>query len=103
MGKKPSMFEKRWGARWGVALCCLFVREASSKARSSPRIVTDRAASFRIRGIDMTGVFKGRMFDVIRSPAMMLPHASRLMGLITAGLFSLMGERGLNRGCPMDT
>lgn len=34
---------------------------------------------------------------------MMLPQARRLMGLITAGLFSLIGDKGLNRGCPMDT
>lgn len=43
------------------------------------------------------------MLDIMRSPAMMLPHASRLMGLITAGLFSLIGERELNRGCPIET
>lgn len=29
---------------------------------------------------------------------MMLPQASRLMGLMTAGLFSLIGESGENRG-----
>lgn len=29
---------------------------------------------------------------------MMLPQAKRLRGLITAGLFSLMGESVLNRG-----
>lgn len=33
----------------------------------------------------------------------MLPQASRLIGLITAGLFSLIGERGLNRGWPIVT
>lgn len=66
-------------------------------------MVTVRAASFKRGGIDITGVFRGRMFEVIRSPAMMLPHASRLIGLITAGLFSLMGENTLNRGWPIDT
>ena len=61
-------------------------------------IVTIRAPSLRRGGIDITGVFRGMMFEVIRRPATMLPHASRLIGLITAGLFSLMGERELNRG-----
>lgn len=40
------------------------------------------------------GVFMGTMLEVIRRPAMMLPQASRLIGLITAGLFSLIGENG---------
>lgn len=82
---------------------CLLVREASSRAISTPRIVTAKAASFRMGGIVITGVFRGRMLDVIRRPAMMLPQASRLMGLITAGLFSLMGESALNRGWPITT
>ena len=81
----------------------MLVREASSRAVRTPIIVTARAASFRMGGIVMIGVFKGRILDVIRSPAMMLPHASRLIGLITAGLFSLIGERVLNRGWPMTT
>lgn len=33
----------------------------------------------------------------------MLPRARRFKGLITEGLFSLIGERGENRGWPMDT
>lgn len=61
------------------------------------------AAILSVGCIVITGVFRGRMLEVIRRPARMLPHASRLMGLITSGLFSLMGERGLNRGFPMDT
>lgn len=69
----------------------------------TPRRVTVRAASFRRGGMDITGVFIGRTLDVIRRPAMMLPQASRLMGLITVGLFSLMGESGVNRGFPMET
>lgn len=40
---------------------------------------------------------------MISRPAKILPQASRLRGLITAGLFSLMGESGLNRGWPMVT
>lgn len=102
-GKKPNMLEKWWGVSRGVGLNCLFVRDASSKARSRPRMVTVRAASLSIGGMDMTGVFRGRMLDVINRPAMMLPQARRLIGLITAGLFSLIGERELNRGWPIET
>lgn len=69
----------------GVGLCCLFVRVASSRAISNPEIVTRRAANFSKGGIDMTGVFRGVILEVIRRPAMMLPQARRLMGLITAG------------------
>ncbi|KAF7644618.1 hypothetical protein LDENG_00218980 [Lucifuga dentata] len=67
-----------------------------------PRIVTSRAADLRRGGIDITGVFRGVMLVVITRPAMMLPHARRLIGLIMVGLFSLIGERGLNRGCPVE-
>lgn len=81
----------------------MLVREASSIAMRRPAIVTARAASLRRGGIVMIGVFRGRMFDVIKRPATMLPTARRFKGLITAGLFSLMGERGLNRGCPIET
>lgn len=102
-GKKPSMLEKLCTFKMGVDLNCLLVSMASSMATSRPTIVTARAASFRRGGMDMTGVFRGVIFEVISSPAMILPHASRLSGLITAGLFSLMGERGLNRGWPMGT
>lgn len=84
-------------------LNCLFVREASSRAVNSPIMVTSRAASFSSGGMVMMGVFKGRRLEVMRSPAMMLPQASRLMELMTAGLFSLMGERVVNRGCPIET
>lgn len=97
------MFEKWWGISWGVGLNCLFVRDASSRASRRPVIVTAKAANLSRGGMVMIGVLRGRMLDVIRSPAIMLPHARRLMGLITAGLFSLMGESELNRGWPMDT
>lgn len=84
-------------------MICLVVREASSRAVRRPRSVIARAASFRRGGMDMTGVFIGRMFAVISRPARMLPQASRLIGLITAGLFSLMGEKVLKRGRPIET
>lgn len=87
----------------GVGLNCLEVRVASSMAVKSPMIVTMRAASFNIGGIVMTGVFVGRVFEMRISPATMLPQAKRLMGLITAGSFSLMGESGRNRGVPIVT
>lgn len=40
---------------------------------------------------------------MMTNPAMMLPQASRLIGLITRGLFSLIGERAKNRGVPIVT
>lgn len=103
VGKKPSILEKWWVASCGVALYCLLVSDASSRAMRSPKIVTVRAASFNRGGIDITGVFDRVMLEVINRPATILPQASRLIGLITAGLFSLIGERGLNRGWPIDT
>lgn len=66
-------------------------------------MVTIRAANFRRGGIDMIGVFMGTMFEVINRPATILPQANRLIGLITAGLFSLMGESELKRGWPIET
>jgi len=51
----------------------------------------------------MIGVFRGVMLDVMIRPAIMLPQASRLIGLITAGLFSLMGENARKRGWPIET
>lgn len=102
-GKNPNMLEKWWVFSWGQGLCCLLVREARSRAIKRPKMVTARAASFSMKGIDITGVFIGRMLEVISRPAMMLPQASRLMGLMTAGLFSLIGDSELNRGWPIET
>lgn len=82
----------------GVVLNCLLVKDASSKAMSRPVIVTASAASFSERGIDMMGVLLGKKLEVINNPATILPQARRLIGLITEGLFSLMGENALNRG-----
>ena len=76
----------------------MFVKEASSRARRRPTTVTRRAVSLSRGGMVMMGVFSGVMLEVIKRPATMLPHASRLRGLMTAGLFSLRGERELNRG-----
>lgn len=102
-GKYPSMLEKWWAGKIGVILSCLLVIDASSRAVSRPKMVTIRALSFRTGCMVMIGVFNGIMLEVIIRPAIILPQASRLMGLITAGLFSLMGEKGRNRGWPIDT
>lgn len=69
----------------------LWVRFSSSNASMMPRIVTMIAAIFVIIGMVIGGVFVGRMLDVIRRPAITLPNASRVMGLVTAGEFSLIG------------
>ena len=87
----------------GVTLTCLLVSEASSRAVRSPRIVTISALNFSEGCIDITGVFRGVMLEVISRPAMILPQASRLIGLITAGLFSLIGESARKRGWPIET
>ena len=102
-GKNPNMLEKWWGVILGVGFHCLVVRVANSRANSRPVMVTIRAASLRVKGIDMIGVFKGSMFEVIIRPAMTLPQANRLIGLITALLFSLIGESALKRGWPIET
>lgn len=86
-----------------MGLNCLVVKEASSSAARSPAIVTVSAASFSRGGIDITGVFRGVILEVIRRPATILPQARRLIGLTTVGKFSLIGESALNRGCPIVT
>ena len=65
-----------------------------SRARAIPRAVTTRAVILMDNGIVMGGVFVGGMYEVIRSPAVMLPSASRVIGDVTAGLFSFIGVRG---------
>lgn len=87
----------------GVIFTCLLVMLARSMATSRPVIVTRRAAILRVVGIVIIGVFIGRKFCVMMRPAMMLPQASRLIELITSGLFSLIGDSGRNRGVPIIT
>lgn len=65
----------------------------SSRARAIPRAVTTRAVILMDRGIVMGGVFIGSVNEVIRNPAVMLPSARRVIGEVTAGLFSLTGVR----------
>jgi hypothetical protein len=81
----------------------LLVRVANSSAVNNPRIETAKAASFSSAGIVNTGVLKRLILSITNRPPKILPHAKRLRGLITAGLFSLMGERGKKRGVPIVT
>lgn len=94
---------KRW--RVGDRVVCVRAPEGaiSHTAIRSPRIVTMRAASLSIGGIDITGVLRGVTLKVIHRPARILPHASRLRGLITWGFTSSMGEIARDRGWAMTT
>lgn len=103
IGKYPSIFEKLCNEILGIILICLLVIAASSIAVNSPITVTKIAANFSRGCIVIIGVFKGRKLHVIISPAIILPQASRLIGLITKGLFSLIGDKGRNRGEPILT
>lgn len=75
----------------------------SSRARMIPRIVTMMAAVFVIVGIVIGGVFMGMMKDVISRPAMMLPRARRIIGLVIVGSFSFIGVVGGIRVNPVWT
>lgn len=97
------MLEKWWAEVFGLILTCLLVRVARSRAAISPAAVTISALDFRRSVIVMAGVFRGVIFEVKIKPAIRLPQASRIRGLITAGSFSLMGERGRKRGWPIET
>lgn len=79
------------------------MRLLSSMAIVNPKIVTDRAASFKYRGMVMMGLFIGGMSLEIKKPAKILPKASRLMAFFSCGLFSLILIVGRNRGLDMIT
>ena len=87
----------------GVSFNCLLVMDASSSAARRPKIVTERAASLIIGAIVRVGVFKGIMLELIMNPAIILPQARRLIGLITRGSFSLIGVSASNRGLFIET
>lgn len=74
-----------------------------SRAKAMPRAVTARAVILMDRGIVIGGVFVGMMKEVIRNPAIMLPNARRVMGEVTAGLFSFIGVKGGIRTKPVCT
>lgn len=102
-GKNPSILEKLCSTRDGVILICLEVVVASARAIISPVIVTASAASLSEEGIVIMGVLDGRKYEVMIRPAIMLPQARRSIDAVTAGLFSLMGEKEENRGEPIVT
>jgi len=77
------MLVKRWGAGKRVVWVRAPKGAISQSAVRSPRTVTIIAISLSTGGMDITGVLKGRTFKVIHNPARMLPHASRLRGLIS--------------------
>lgn len=95
--------ENKWGLRAGVGEICLEVIRANSKAIRRPVRVTAMAAIFDEKDMVKMGVLSIVMLEVIKSPVIILPQASRLIGLITEGLFSLIGDNGRNRGWPIDT
>ena len=59
------MLEKWCITKLGVILYCLLVSVASSRAISSPMIVTARAANLSKGGMDITGVLRGVMLEVV--------------------------------------
>lgn len=71
-----------------------------SSAIANPAIVMTRAVIFMYRGMVITWTVVGGILYEMKKPARMLPSASRLIGLITIGLFSLIiieeGKRGLD-------
>lgn len=72
----------------GVRVWVMF---ESSRARMMPRVVTMMAAVFVSVGIVIGGVFVGKMKDVMSRPAIMLPRARRVIGLMIAWSFSFTG------------
>lgn len=87
----------------GFVCSRLLVRLFSSNAMANPMIVIISAVVFRYHGIVMIWVVIGGMLWEIKKPAMMLPRANRLMGLIRSGLFSLIMIEGGNRGLVIKT
>lgn len=74
-----------------------------SRARIIPRTVTRMAVILMYRGIVVGGVFIGSVNEVMMNPAVMLPSASRVIGEVTAGLFSFIGVSGGIRTNPVCT
>lgn len=72
-----------------------------SNARAMPRAVTAKAIILMERGMVIGGVFVGVMNEVMRKPARMLPSARRVIGEVTAGLFSFIGVKGGIRTKPV--
>lgn len=68
-----------------------------------PRAVTSMAMILMYVGMVVGGVFIGIMNEVMMNPAVMLPRARRVIGEVTAGLFSFIGVRGAIRTNPVCT
>lgn len=97
MGKKANIFVK-------VLRCvfCLDEKFEMSIAIIRPRVVTRSAISFKVIGIVRICVFIGMVQLITNIPAIMLPQASRVMGPIMRGLFSLIGGIVEDRGVFID-
>lgn len=100
--KYPREMEKLYRGLCFVRMRVWVIFDSSS-AITIPRAETTRAVILIERGIVMGGVFVGGMYEVIRSPAIILPKASRVIGEITSGLFSFIGVRGGIRTNPVCT
>ena len=99
MGKYPSRVENlEEFDGWIYFRFC--VSRLISNAIMKPRVVIVRAVSFRCRGMVIRGVVIGGILLDRMKPAKILPMSSRLMGLISSGLFSLIIVEGGKRGCP---
>lgn len=66
----------------------------------NPIMVITRAASLVVIGIVIVGIVCGLKMDVIISPKIILPQASRLMAAFRLGSFSSIGGIGFSRGSP---
>lgn len=79
------------------------VKLFSSRAIRKPSTEIIRAIVFRYHGIVRIWILVGGILYEIMNPAIMLPNARRLMGLIRSGLFSLIVIKGGKRGFVMVT
>lgn len=74
------------------------VKLLSSNAIIRPRVVIIKARNLMYQGSVRIGILSGGRLKNITNPAIMLPSAKRLIGLIRFGLFSLIVISGGNRG-----
>ena len=77
--KYINKFEKVWIFDGFVLLLVIVI---SSRARVKPMIVMINADSFIWWGMVICGVFIGVVFSEISKPAIMLPAANRMIGLV---------------------
>lgn len=98
--KYANKFEKLWMLE---GFWVLFIIMVNSKASNRPRIVIVNAVVLMYVGIVVGGVFNGAMFSEISNPAMMLPIARRVIGLMIVGLFSFNRSVEGYRGFPVCT